>query len=152
MLFLFIFSIKAGVEFGFNQPVIGFDLNHQSGIVYKLFCGKEYNFLKIHLGIGGSYYQGKNTGYSFTTYGLKFDMVKAKWRYAPFFDTGLDYVVRELNKNKETGLAFVYGFGLLVNFNYEKLNLYPAFFYNGLTDFKKAGGNLGMKFGVVYAF
>ena len=146
------FSMHVGIEAGFHQPVIGLDYNLNSGVLVKAFIGKEdlRHNVYLNLALSGAYYQGKNPGYSFGNYGLTLLIKKSHWRVAPFVEFGGDYISRELNKNKEWGIGFNYAFGFSINFNYEALNIYPAFYYDGLTDFKAQAGNLGIKLGIGY--
>ncbi len=79
-------------------------------------------------------------------------MFKFRWRYSPYFGFGIDYIERELRGNKEWGLGFAYSLGIKVNFHFDQVNIYPALFYAGLTDFKTAAGTLGLKLGIGYEF
>ncbi|MEO0156980.1 MAG: hypothetical protein ABIL07_07690 [candidate division WOR-3 bacterium] len=152
MVIVFIISMHFGIEGGINQPIIGFDYTLNNGTIVKAYIGKQDLNHNVHLNLTltGSYYQGKNTGYSFSKYGLGIMIRKIPWRIAPFGEMGIDYVSRELNKNKEWGVGFSYTIGFLVNFYYENINVYPAFYYDGVTDFKIHAGNLGIKLGIKY--
>jgi hypothetical protein len=141
-----------GVEAGFNQPIIGLDYSLNSGVLFKVFAGKQDLNHNVYLDLAftGSYYQGKNPGYSFSNYGIGLLIKKSNWRIAPFVESGVNYVVRELDKNKEWGLDFNYVFGFLINFHYENMIIYPACYYDGLTDFRKNAGSVGIKLGISY--
>jgi len=152
MIIAFLISIHFGVEGGVNKPVFGFDYTLNRGTIIKAYIGKQdlNHNVNLNFSLSGSYYQGKNTGYSFSKYGLGLMIQKIPWRIAPYGELGLDYISRELNKNKEWGIGFSYTFGFLLNFYYENLNIYPVLYYDGVTDFKDYAGSLGIKMGIRY--
>lgn len=154
MLLIVILSMHAGVEAGFNQPIIGLDYELNNGLSFKAFIGKNdlNHNVYLDLGLFGSYYQGKNPGYSFSNYGVTLLIKKMNWRISPFLEFGGGYVSRTLNKNKEWGIGFNYTIGFLINFHYEALNIYPMFYYSGVTDFKARAGSLGINLGIGYEF
>ncbi len=154
MIIIFIISMHLGIEGGMNQPIIGLDYTLHIGTVVKAYLGKQDLNHNIHLNfiLSGAYYQGKNTGYSFRYYGLGLMIRKIPWRIAPFGELTVDYISRELNKNKEWGIGFNYTLGFLLNFYYDNINVYPALYYNGVSDFKAHAGSLGIKLGIKYEF
>ena len=87
-----------------------------------------------------------------STYGVRCFFTKHRWRVAPVLDIGTDYVYRSLNGQKESGWAFVYGIGMVINIPAESMRVFPTFFYEGITDGARHGGFLGMKLGIAYEF
>ncbi|MEO0094487.1 MAG: hypothetical protein ABIL46_03625 [candidate division WOR-3 bacterium] len=154
MIILFLINLHIGFECGIDQPIIGLDYNLNSGAIFKIYIGKQdlNHSLYLNLVVSGSYYQGKNPGYSFNIYSLGLMIRKLNWRLTPFVDCGIDYITRELNKNREWGLGFSYTFGFLINFYYENINIYPSLYYDGVTDFRAQAGSLGIKLGIKYEF
>lgn len=154
-MFLFIiFCLHTGIEAGLIQPIIGLDYDAYSGHFFKAFLGKKDLNHNVYLNLGfcGSYYPGKNPGYSFSSYGITLLIKKMNWRISPFVEFGGDYVSRELNKNKEWGTGFHYTTGFLINFYYEAINIYPMFYYSGITDFRATIGSIGINLGIGYDF
>ncbi len=154
MILLFITSLHLGVEGGLSQPIIGFDYELHSGVMVKIFLGKEdlNHHVFLNLAINGAYYSGENPGYTFSNYGISFLIQKSNWRFAPFVETGVSYIARELNMNKEWGVVYDYAVGFLINFYYESIRIYPGLYYDGMTDFKAHAGNIGIKMGIDYEF
>ncbi len=152
MFCLLIIGLCAGIEVGWNQPVSGFDYNLNSGVGFRIFADQELGFAESKIFFDGEYYQGKNSSYVFNIYGIGIQFTKSGWRFAPFMEAGVDYISRELNKNKEWGIGAFYSFGFLINFNYESVNIYPAFYYTGVTDIRLHSGFLGVKLGIGYEF
>ncbi|MEO0184769.1 MAG: hypothetical protein ABIL22_05270 [candidate division WOR-3 bacterium] len=152
MIVLFIIGLHFGIEGGMNQPVMGFDYTLNNGTCIKAYIGKQDLNHNVHLNLtlNGSYYKGKNTGYSLSTYGLGLMIRKIPWRVAPYVELGINYISRELDKNKEWGIGAAYNLGFLLNFYYEKINIYPALYYEGVTDFKAHAGSFGVKLGIGY--
>ncbi|MGB9719962.1 MAG: hypothetical protein ACPL28_00575 [bacterium] len=146
MIILYLVGIYLGIEAGMNQPMIGLDYDLQSGVIFKAIAGKQ----NISIAFSGSYYHGKNLGYSFSNYGLSILIKKSNWRVSPFVESGLDYIARQLDSNKEWGIGFNYAIGFLIGFHYDNIEIYPSFYYDGLTDFKVNAGNLGIKLGIGY--
>ncbi|MCX7995872.1 MAG: hypothetical protein N3A65_08930 [candidate division WOR-3 bacterium] len=152
MIFYFLLSLHLGFEGGINKPITGLDYNLENGNIYRIYIGKQdlnHNVL-LNLVINGSYYYGENPGYSFSTYGAGIMITKIPWRVSPYIEVGITYVTRVLNKSKEWGMSFDYTFGFLINFYYENINIYPAFYYYGITDFRVHAGIMGMKLGIRY--
>lgn len=154
MIIFFIVNFHFGIETGVNQPVAGLEYTLNSGIVFTGFVGKKIlnNNFYLNLAFNSSYYYGNNPGYSFSTYGMDLFVKKSNWRITPLIGMGFDYALRQLEKNKEWGMGFDYEFGILTNFYYENLNIYPAIYYDGITDFKAHTGSLGIKLGIGYEF
>ncbi len=152
MVILFIIGFHFGIEGGINQPVIGLDNTLDNGTSVKAYIGKQDLNHNVHLNLAlsGLYYKGKNIGYSFSTYGVSLMIQKIPWRIAPYTEIGIDYISRELDKNKEWGIGFNYTLGFLVNFYYENISIYPGFYYDGITDFRSHAGSLGIKLGIGY--
>lgn len=149
MILYLLCSLSLGFEAGMNQPFIGFeDLN--SGVVFDLCLKRNLGFCKPALGGRATFYQGKNPGYSLNTYGVRFSCSKPTWRFSPFIEFGIEYLTREFNKEKETGFAFDYNFGFLINFRYESLFIYPKFYYEGVTDLSEQASFIGIKLGIEY--
>ncbi len=152
MLIIFVTAIHLGFEGGINYPIIGLDYQVSNGTLFKIYFGKEDLNHNVHLNLmlGGVIFEGKNPGYSFNIYNVSLMLKKSNWRITPFLEGGIDYITRELNKNREWGIGFDYMFGILFNFYYENINIYPALYFNGLTDFKTNAGCLGIKLGIRY--
>ncbi len=134
--------------------MVGFDYNLNSGIMVNALLGKEdYNHhVYLNLMLNGTYYRGKNPGYTVSSYGVGLLIQKSNWRFAPFVASGVSYVARELNKNKEWSVIFDYAGGFVVNFYYETIRIYPGLYYAGMTDFKTHAGSIGIKMGIGYEF
>ncbi|MEO0160671.1 MAG: hypothetical protein ABIL39_01140 [candidate division WOR-3 bacterium] len=152
MWFLVLINFYLGFEGGINLPVIGLDYDLKSGNLFRVYIGK--NDLKTgiywNLVLGGSYYYGRNPGYSLRTYGVRLMGYKVFRSISPYLETGIDYIKRTLEKNSEWGFGFEYAIGFLINFNYENITFYPAFYYDGVTDFKSHAGSAGVKLGLKY--
>ncbi|MGQ9465079.1 MAG: hypothetical protein ACUVQ4_05170 [bacterium] len=153
-MILVLFCLHTGIEAGLIQPIVGLDYDLNSGLLYKVFLGKKDLNHNVYLNLGfcGSYYPGKNAGYSFSSYGITLLMKKMNWRISPFVEFGGDYVSRELHTSKEWGTGLHYAMGFLINFYYEAINIYPMFYYSGITDFRASTGSLGMNLGIGYEF
>jgi|UniRef100_A0A7V3RFY6 hypothetical protein len=154
MILLIIIGLHFGIEGGLEQPVIGLDFYHTSGTNFNFNLGKNdlIHNVQLNLSLGGYFYKGKNPGYSLNIYNCGLMVKKIPWRFTPFFKTGIDYITRELDKNREWGFGFDYAIGCQINFYYENINIYPSFYYSGITDFKANAGCLGIKIGVAYEF
>lgn len=144
-------SLTLGFEGGYAAPATGFE-NISSGMTFSLYSLHHAGFVDVQVGMHIASYRGEHTGYSLNTYGLRTWFVKQAWRFTPEISVGVDYVHRTLAQAQETGYAFTYGLGLLINFRYGVLRLYPKVFYEGITDFRDSGGFVGIALGVVYEF
>lgn len=150
MLVIALISLALGIESGLNQPIIGLDYSLNSGISIGAFAERSYDALRLNIALKGLYFQGRNLGYSSSIYGIAIGVIKNKWRFSPYINCGIDYILRELNKNRESGMGFSYAFGFLINFNYQMILIRPIFYYEGITDFRATGGHLGAKLGIGY--
>jgi len=138
-----------GIEGGYSQPAVGFN-NLDPGNVFVIFVGRDLGITNIAFSLETAFYHGKNLGYSFNTAGIRFGFYRSDWRFSPAVGFGTDYVSRAMNKNNETSFAFNYHVGLLINFHINRLRIYPKFYYEGITDFKKQAGFIGVNLGLDY--
>jgi hypothetical protein len=151
MIVLLFISLTLGVEGGYTTPATGFE-NISSGMMFSLYSLHRTGFVDVQLGMHIASDRGEHTGYSLNTYGLRAWFVKQSWRFTPEISVGVDYMHRILAQAGETGYAFTYGLGMLINFRYDVLRLYPKIFYEGMTDFRDSGGFVGIGLGVGYEF
>jgi len=149
MVLYLLVNLALGVEGGINQPLIGFD-NLNSGVVFNVSLSNDLGVVGLSLALQGSFYQGKNPGYSLGSYGARFEFTKHNWRFTPVIELGSDYIYRELNQLKESGFTLSYGIGFQLKFRYESIRVYPEFLYDGLTDFSTQAGFLGIRLGIGY--
>jgi hypothetical protein len=151
MLLYYMFALTCAIEGGYSIPSVGFTDTH-AGVVCALVVSHDLRILDTGVRGNIGYYPGKNRAYSLSTYGVRVYATKHTWRVAPILDLGVDYVYRTIDNDQEKGPAFTYGLGLVINIPLERMRVYPAFFYEGITDFARHGGFLGMKLGIAYAF
>ncbi len=144
-------SLTLGFEGGYATPAIGFE-NISSGIVFSLYSLHRTGFADMQLGLHIASHHGEHDGYTLNTYGVRSWFVKQSWRFSPEVSIGVDYVHRTLAQATETGYAFTYSIGMLLNFRYNVMRLYPKVFYEGVTDFRDSGGFIGIALGVGYEF
>jgi len=144
-------SLTLGFEGGYATPATGFE-DISSGITFSLYSLHRTGFVDIQMGMHITSCRGEHAGYSLNTYGVRTWFVKQAWRFTPEITIGVDYVDRTLAQASETGYAFTYGLGMLVNFRYSAVRLYPKIFYEGMTDFRDSGGFIGIALGVGYEF
>ena len=144
-------SLTLGFEGGYVTPATGFE-SISSGMVISLYSLHRAGFVDMQLGLHVASNGGEHTGYTLNTYGVRTWFVKQSWRFSPEISFGVDYVHRTLAQAGETGYAFTYGLGMLINFRYNVLRLYPKIFYEGMTDFRDSGGFVGIGLGVAYEF
>lgn len=151
MIVLMLISLTLGFEGGYATPANGFE-DISSGIIFSMSSIHRAGALDMRLGVHGMSNRGEHSGYSLSTYGLGAWMFKRSWRFSPEIFIGVDYVRRTLGQAAESGYAVTYGAGMLVNFRYDVLYLYPKVFYEGMTDFRDSGGFVGIMLGVAYEF
>lgn len=149
MLIYIIISISFGIEGGYNIPAVNFN-DLKSGAALTIFVNRHYRIADVTFSIGTVFYSGDNTGYSLNSYGLRCGFSKNNWKFSPVIEFGADYVNRKINSAKESGYAFNYIIGLMINFHSNKLRIYPKFYYEGITDFKIQAGFIGAKLGIGY--
>jgi len=149
MWLFFLTSFSIGVEAGLNQPALGFE-DLRVGNSACLLITKEYKFFDLSLGLENSFYRGENLGYSLNFFGPMVSLSKRGWRYSPVIEFGGKYIYRSYRSSREIGGSLNYALGFRINFKFEKLMLYPKFYYEGVTDFRKSGGFLGVKLGIGY--
>jgi hypothetical protein len=147
MLLYVIFTLAVGIEAGVNEPLIGFkDLN--GGTVFNFHLERNSGFTSLGVGFQGAFYQGRNEAYTLSTYGLRFRALKSGWLFAPVLEAGGDYVQRQLNPARETGISFNYSLGVQVNFTYQLMTIYPIIYYEGITDLRTQAGFIGVRLGI----
>jgi len=149
MFLFFLSAFSLGLEAGYGEPAINFN-NLNAGPGLAIFVRKDFGISDISFMFQTDFYQGKNTGYSFSLYGMSVAFSKTRWRFSPLIEFGADYISRGIKNAKESGYVFAYGLGILVNFQIERLHLYPIFSYDGITDFRKQAGFLGFRLGIDY--
>jgi len=142
-------SLAVGIEGGVNQPFIGFD-NLILGSIFDIYASHEAGLLNLTISLDAAYYQGKNPGYFVDSYGMRFGFNKKNWRFSPHIEFGLEYIKRRINNVVETGYALDYSLGILIHFHYEYLTIYPKFYYDGIGDFGRQAGFVGIKVGIEY--
>lgn len=149
-MFLYVLiSLTVGIEGGYNEPALGFK-NINSGTTFTLFMNRHWRIADVTLSIGTGFHIGDNPSYSMDSYGLRLGLSKDNWLFSPVLACGADYLRRTISDAKEVGYAFIYTIGLSINFRYERVRLYPQFYYEGLTDFKEHGGFIGTRLGIGY--
>jgi hypothetical protein len=151
MIVLMLVSLTLGFEGGYAAPATGFE-DISSGVTFSLYSLQRAGFVDIQLGMQITSCRGEHTGYALNTYGVRTWLAKQTWRFSPEISIGVDYVHRTLAQASETGYAFTYGLGMLINIRYNVLRLYPKVFYEGITDFRDSGGFIGIALGVGYEF
>ncbi len=149
MLLYILISLSVGIEGGYNEPALGFN-NIKSGAVFTLFASRHSRLADVTFSIGTGFHVGDNPSYSLDSYGLRCGLSKNNWLFSPVLEFGADYLRRTIHNAKESGYGFTYTIGLVINFRYERLRLYPKFYYEGITDFKEHGGFIGTKLGNSY--
>lgn len=151
MLLWCLLSFSVGVEVGYSIPALAFT-DIQSGPSVQMFICKPAKLVDISLSTTAAFYTGDNTAYSLSLYGIQLGLYKTAWRFSPFFELGGQYVTREIQMMSETGYCLSYSFGLLLNFRYESMRLYPKLYYEGITDIEQHAGFLGARMGIAYEF
>ncbi len=149
MLIYFLISLSVGIEGGYNSPAVGFNDIH-SGVALTVFVSHHGGVADVTFSLGTTFHSGDNTSYSLTSYGLRCGFSKNNWLFSPIIEFGGDYANRKIHDAHESGYAFNYALGLLVNFHKEKMRIYPKVYYEGITDFKEHGGFIGAKLGIAY--
>lgn len=149
MILYYLTALSLGIEGGYSQPALRFN-NLDPGNALTIFVSRDFGITNISFSLETAFYHGKNPGYSFNTAGIRFGFYRNDWRFSPAVGFGTDYVSRAMNKNSETGLAFNYTLGLLINFHINRLRIYPKFYYESITDFTKQAGFIGIKLGLDY--
>jgi len=150
MLF-FLIALSVGFEGGYNTPGVGFkDLN--SGPAFSLYINRHFLFADLCIGARTSYFSVENSAYSLYFYGLSIGLAKNSWLFSPVIECGPEYARRKLGSSKESGYGLNYTLGFLINIHFEKLRLYPKFYYEGITDLETHAGFVGAKLGVGYEF
>ncbi len=149
MLLCILIALSVGIEGGYNEPALGFN-NIKSGTAFTLFMNRHLRLADVTLSIGTGFHTGDNPSYSLDSYGLRCGLSKNDWLFSPVIEFGADYLRRTIHNANESGFAYVYTIGLVINFRYERVRLYPKFYYEGLTDFKEHGGFIGTKLGIGY--
>lgn len=133
------------------MPAVGFtDLS--SGITFSLYTNRHFHVIDLSLGAGMSYFTVENSAYALYFYDLDIGLTKNSWLFSPVIEFGPEYTQRKLSSSDESGLAFYYSFGALVNIYYKDLRFYPKFYYKGTTDGQTHAGFIGVKLGVGYDF
>ncbi|MGB3339884.1 MAG: hypothetical protein WBB37_00170 [bacterium] len=147
----FLIALSLGFEGGYKMPAVGFnDLN--SGITFSLYVNRHFQIADLSLGAGMSYYTVENSAYALYFYDLDIGFAKNNWLFSPVIEFGPEYTQRKHGDSNETGTAFYYSLGVLVNFYLEDLRFYPKFYYKGTTDGQTHAGFIGAKLGVGYDF
>jgi len=147
----FLIALSLGFEGGYSMPAVGFnDLN--SGITFSLYANRHFQVVDLSLGAGISYYTLENSAYALYFYDLDIGLTKNNWLFSPVVEFGPEYTQRKHDSSDESGIAFYYSFGILVNFYFEDLRFYPKFYYKGTTDGQTHAGFIGAKLGVGYDF
>lgn len=149
MFLFYLTALSVGIEGGYSQPAVRFN-NLNAGTAFALFVGRDFKIINTTLAFETIFYRGENAGYSFTTTGIRFEMSQRNWRFSPVIGCGADYVTRSINKNRESGFAFNYRIGLLINFFINRLRIYPKFCYEGITDSQEQAGFFNIKLGLDY--
>lgn len=149
MLLYTLISLSIGIEGGYDFPAVGFESVH-SGAVFAVFADRTAGIVDLTFSLQAAFYTGDNPGYSMNTVGLRIGLYKKNWSVSPVVAVGGDYLSRSLNQADETGFTAAYMVGVQVNFNHEKIHIYPRFYYEGLTDLKAHDGFIGLKLGVGY--
>lgn len=142
-------AISIGIEGGYNIPAVGFQ-NIHTGTTVSLFADRNMGIADLTLSVQTSFLTGDNPSYTLNATGLRLGMYKGNWPISPVLAVGGDYINRGLNQSSETGFAAAYTIGALVNFKINRLRIYPKVYYDGLTDFKKHAGFLGLRMGIAY--
>jgi hypothetical protein len=151
VIFLLVAGLSIGIEGGTDLPVSGFeDLN--SGAVFRVFAGKHAGPININIAFESTYHAGENPGYGVTDYGLRLVLGKSGWRFSPLAELGLDHISRTINNSSENGTVLSYAAGFLIAFKAGSIQIFPKFYYAGLTDSRRHAGFLGMKLGIGYEF
>ena len=144
-----LFALSIGIEGGYDLPAVGFrDIN--TGTVFSLTAGREVGIADAMFSLQASFYTGDNPGYSMSTLGFRLGFYKKNWPLSPFASIGSDYVIRNLDEASENGLAVAYATGILFNFRFERLHIYPKISYEGLTDMQEHAGFISLRLGVTY--
>jgi hypothetical protein len=147
----FLIALSVGVEGGYSMPAVGFkDLN--SGITFSLYVNRHFQVVDLSLGAGMSYYTVENSAYTLYFYDLDIGFTKKNWLFSPAIEFGPEYTQRKHSHSDESGMAFYYSFGFLVNIYSDNLRFYPKFYYKGTTDGQTHAGFIGAKLGVGYDF
>jgi hypothetical protein len=149
MLLYALIALSVGIEGGYNLPAARFD-NLNSGPALSIFMSRDFSIADLALSLETDFYRGKNSAYSVNFYGIHVHTFKSTWRFSPVIEFGAEYMTRTLNAEKESGYVFTYGIGLVINFTVDRLRIYPKLCYDGVTDFKKHAGFIGMKIGIAY--
>ena len=147
----FLIALSVGFEGGYSMPAVGFnDLN--SGIAFSLYVNRHFNLVDLSLGAGVSYYTVENSAYTLYFYDMDIGFTKNNWLFSPAIEFGPEYTQRKHDTGDESGSAFYYSLGILVNFHLDKMRFYPKFYYKGTTDGQAHAGFIGVKLGVGYDF
>jgi len=149
MLCYVLFCLTAGIEGGVHQPIIGFNDLHP-GVAFCIHAETATRPADLQAELLAVFHEGLNRGYSVALYGIRFGITKNRWLIAPDIRLGIDYLARELDPGRESGLAFGYAAGIRFAIRRELLMIYPALFYEGVTDFKTHAGFLGIRLGVAH--
>lgn len=149
MLIYMLIALSLGIEGGYNSPAVGFDDIH-SGTGFLVFADRNTGIVNLTLSIQAAFYTGDNQGYSMNTTGFRLGLYKKNWPVSPVLGVGGDYISRGLGETSETGFAAAYIIGTQINFEFERMHIYPRFYYEGLTDLKTHAGFIGLKLGVGY--
>lgn len=149
MLCYALFCLSAGIEAGLHQPVIGFN-DLRPGVALSIQAVTAIPRADLQAEFRAAFHEGLNRGYSVTLYGLRLGLTRNRWLVAPDVRFGFDYLKRELNPGHETGLAFGYTAGVRGAFRHGLLTIHPALLYEGLTDFKRHAGFIGLRLGVTH--
>lgn len=149
MLLFYIIAFSVGIEGGYSQPAVRFN-NLDVGTALVIFVGRDFGIVYSTLALETVFYRGENAGYSFTTNGILFELSRRNGWFSPVIGFGADYVTRSLNRKSESGFAFNYRVGFLINFHMNRVRIYPKLYHEGITDFKEQAGFFGMKLGLDY--
>lgn len=141
--------MSIGIEGGYSLPAVGFS-HLKSGTALTLFVTRHFHIADLTLSAETSFFSGENPSNSINFFGLRCGFQKNNWLISPVIEFGADYGKHEIKDAKESGYALDYNFGLLVNFQINRMRIYPKLYYQGLTDLKVHAGFIGIKLGIGY--
>lgn len=149
MILYALVALSIGIEGGYNTPAVGFN-DIEKGAGFSLVTARNMGFIDMALSLRAAFYNGDNPSYTMNTFGIRLGLYKKNWPVTPVLAAGSDYVIRDLSQANENGFAGAYSIGVRVNFNVERLHVYPMVSYEGLTDFEKNAGFVGLRLGILY--
>jgi len=149
MLLNLLLAIAIGVEGGYHIPAVGFN-NINTGTCFSLSVARKVSFVDLTVAAQTAFYTGDNQSYHLNTVGLRVGIHKGNWPISPALAIGGDYVNRDLREYGESGFAVAYSIGVLMNFRFNQVFIYPKIYYDGLTDMKINAGFIGLKLGIGY--